>query len=361
MTNAYGTPLAQDTARYAYTANGQLASLTDAAGNRTSYGYDGFDRLRERRYPSLVTPGSASPTDYEQYGYDVAGNVVLERRRGGAVFGYGYDALNQAIGRDAPGTEPDTVLAYDNFGRVRSLSRAGQVLSYGYDGLGRLVSEAGPSGGIGYGYDAADRRIRLSWPDGQALSYSYDQTGAMTRVDGPSGALIAQFSYDDLGRRGSLSRANGAVSVYGYDGASRLISLRQDFPAAADMVTQLAYNPASQAVLQDVTPSSYAFAQGAGPRQSYASNGLNQYAQAHGEAVGYNANGAQTSRGARSYGYDAADRLIAANAGGGASLSYDPAGRLGALVVGGQETRFLYDGAQLAAEANAGGTILRRI
>ena len=65
-------------------------------------------------------------------------------------------------------------------------------------------------------------------------------------------------------------------------------------------------------------------------------------------------------RGARSYGYDAADRLIAANAGGGASLTYDPAGRLSGLVVGGQETRFLYDGAQLTAEANAGGTILRR-
>ena len=56
-----------------------------------------------------------------------------------------------------------------------------------------------------------------------------------------------------------------------------------------------------------------------------------------------------------------AREFICANAAaGGAYLSYDPAGRLGALVVSGLETRFLYDGAQLAAEANASGVIVRR-
>ena len=42
-------------------------------------------------------------------------------------------------------------------------------------------------------------------------------------------------------------------------------------------------------------------------------------------------------------------------------VGFDAQINKGALVVGGLETRFLYDGAQLAAEANAGGTILRRI
>lgn len=61
--------------------SGLLASLTDAAGNRTGYGYDGFDRLIERRYPSLVSPGGSSATDFEQFGYDAGGNVISERRR----------------------------------------------------------------------------------------------------------------------------------------------------------------------------------------------------------------------------------------------------------------------------------------
>jgi YD repeat-containing protein len=42
---AYGTADQSDEVTTTYTANGQVASVTDGEGNKTSYEYDGFDRL----------------------------------------------------------------------------------------------------------------------------------------------------------------------------------------------------------------------------------------------------------------------------------------------------------------------------
>ena len=44
----------------------------------------------------------------------------------------------------------------------------------------------------------------------------------------------------------------------------------------------------------------------------------------------------------------------------GATLAYDPLGRLAQTVGAGVTTRFAYDGADLIAEYNASGTMLRR-
>ena len=51
-------------AQYAYSTNGQRASVDDAGNNRTAYEYDGFDRLVKLRFP-VTTSGAlaASTTD----------------------------------------------------------------------------------------------------------------------------------------------------------------------------------------------------------------------------------------------------------------------------------------------------------
>jgi YD repeat-containing protein len=81
--NAVGTADAQATARYSYTESGRLASVQDANGNLSAYDYDGHDRPLRLRYPSPTTPGTASTSDYEQYGYDAAGNLTTLRLRSG--------------------------------------------------------------------------------------------------------------------------------------------------------------------------------------------------------------------------------------------------------------------------------------
>jgi YD repeat-containing protein len=61
--------------------------------------------------------------------------------------------------------------------------------------------------------------------------------------------VLAAFGYDDLGRRTSLVRGNGAVTSYQYDPVSRLGSMTHDFAAAThDLTLSFDYNPASQIV-----------------------------------------------------------------------------------------------------------------
>ena len=76
---AVGTGAASTDRRYGYSLNGKVGRVTDGEGNRTTFAYDGFDRLYRVRYPVPAQGQDASSsTDYEQYRYDANGNVRYE-------------------------------------------------------------------------------------------------------------------------------------------------------------------------------------------------------------------------------------------------------------------------------------------
>src|SRR3546814_10622294 len=63
---AVGTSAATNEVRTAYSANGQVSYVIDGESNRTTYIYDGHDRLSQTRYPSTTKgANSSSTTDYE--------------------------------------------------------------------------------------------------------------------------------------------------------------------------------------------------------------------------------------------------------------------------------------------------------
>ena len=100
---AVGQTYLADEATYTYTTNSQVASVRDGEGNRTTYEYDGLDRLFKTRYP-VLTAGSntSSTTDYEQYGYDANGNLTSLRKRNGSVFTFQFDALDRMTVKVVP-------------------------------------------------------------------------------------------------------------------------------------------------------------------------------------------------------------------------------------------------------------------
>ena len=166
-----------------FTANGTLASVSDGAGNRTGYAYDGHDRLARTYYPSPSVAGTSSATDYEQLTYDANGNVTQRRLRDAQVIGLAYDALNRLITKDLPGAEPDAAYAYDLIGRLTSAVQGGQTLGFGYDALSRNVSASGPLGSNAYAYDAGGRRTSLTYPgSGLVITYDYDTVGNVTAI-----------------------------------------------------------------------------------------------------------------------------------------------------------------------------------
>ena len=360
-TNAYGTSIAQDTSTATYTSSGLVATLTDANGNRTTYEYDGFNRLFKTRFPSKASPGSSSTTDYVQNTYDAFGRLTSARLRDGSVFSYSYDALGRMTFENAPGSDPDHTYTYDNFGQLRSVTDGATTLSYAYDALGRMTGEThSVLGAVGYAYDAAGRMTRLSYPGSFFVDYGYDATGAMTSVEENGTTSLATYAYDDLGRRSSLTMGNGAVTSYGYDGASRLTSYAHNLAGTVhDQTWGFSYNPAGQVIEETSTNALYDWpAPGADFTDAYVDNGLNQYTSVAGGSVAHDNLANTTSADGSSYSFDKRSRLTSASPGG--TLDYDPAGRLYEESAGGTTTRINYAGSSAIEEKSTAGAVQRR-
>ena len=158
------------------------------------------------------------------------------------------------------------------------------------------------------------------------MTYDYDNAGNMLAVRENGTGVLAQYGYDDLGRRTSLTRGNGTLTSFSYDAASRLQALAQDLAGSArDLNLGFAYNSAGQIRSTTRDNGAYAWTGAVNVDRAYAVNGLNQLTQSGSVALGYDARGNLTSSGATAYTYDIENRMTAA---GGASLSYDPLGRL---------------------------------
>lgn len=363
VTSAYATPGAS-TETATYSANGLVATTTDGEGNLTDQDYDGFDRPRTTRYPSLTTKGSVNPSDYTTLTYDAGGNVTSRRLRDGQVIGYGYNALNRLTTKDVPSGvihEYDVIYAYDNLGHLTRATDANTHFSaFGYDALGRKVSEQSNWTTRLFAYDPAGRMTRLTWGDGFFVTYEYDTTGAMTVVRENGGFALASFGYDDLGRRTSLARGNGTTTTYAYDPASRLASLTQDLAGGGqDLALSFGYNAAGQINSRTSSNDAYSWTGHSNINRSYGVNGLNQLTSAGAIALGYDGRGNLTQSGSAGYGYTSENRL--ATAPGSYVMTYDPLGRYHWISNGGPITWMQYDGDRLIEERDGNGVRRRYV
>lgn len=386
---AVGTSLEQAYATYSYTSNGKQEYVLDANGNRAKQEYDGFDRQVKWIFPSTSKPGAYNPatqatalasagalntSDYEQYGYDAAGNRTSLRKRDGQLINYSYDTLNRMSVKDIPGgTASDVYYGYDRRGlQLYALfgSTSGSGVTQSYDGFGRQLSSTTTMGGVTrqlqYQYDADGNRTRITLPDGNYTTYDYDGRDRVAAIWQNGTAKLFDISYDSLGRTSSLNRGGGIDnSGYGYDSISRLAALSHDLAAtSADVTTTFGYNPASQMINRTTDNDGYAFTAAYNVSRSYMANGLNQYSQIASSATinpTYDANGNLTSAGGSIYAYDSENRLVSAAGTNGAALVYDPLGRLFQTSGGSAgTTQFLYDGDALVAEYDGANNMLRR-
>lgn len=365
-----GTADQSDDASFIYTLNGQRETAADANGNVTTYVQDGFDRPYRTRYPSPITSGTSSATDFEQSNYDVYGRLSGWVTRKGDTIGFDYDALGRITSKTVPGGA-NVYYGYDLLGRplyARFGSASGQGVTTAYDALGRTESTTtdmdGTSRTLGYQYDIAGRRIRITYPDNSSVTTTYDVLGRAKIIAqaGTPATTLATLAYNPLGLRSSLTRGSAAGgTTYTYDVVSRLIRLAHN-PVLVpnDVALTFTYNPAGQITKKTVSNDLYVKPETA-VAQNFVTNGLNQHYSdgVSGTSFQYDANGNlrfDTNSG-RTLGYDAENRLTSA---GSVALRYDPLGRLYETAQGGNITRFLYDGDDLVAEYDGAGTMTRR-
>ncbi|HKW53200.1 MAG TPA: hypothetical protein VJO12_05885, partial [Stellaceae bacterium] len=123
-----------------------------------------------------------------------------------------------------------TTLTYDARGRLISASSAGATTTIAYDAAGNVTEIARPDGSfLAYGYDAANRLVRIADAFDERIDYTLDALGGRTleQIHGPGGAALAKTQsrvFDALGRLFKSIGAAGQTTTYGYDGDDRLIS-----------------------------------------------------------------------------------------------------------------------------------------
>ena len=101
--------------------------------------------------------------------------------------------------------------------------REGGVTLYAHDAADRLVRVSYPDGvRLDFTYDAAGRRTSVTTTTAagaSSVSYAYDAAGRMTTVDDGAGAMT--YRYNAAGEVTELLRPNGIKSEYTYDVRSR--------------------------------------------------------------------------------------------------------------------------------------------
>jgi RHS repeat-associated protein len=208
----------------AYNKQGLLASVTDQRGQKTTFGYNGFGNLLTQTSPD---------TGVTSYGYDIGGRMTSQTRANGVITAYTWDALDRMTSRTASGvTETFT---YDEGtygkGKLTRINDATGSTTYEYSAAGELIKQVSTIYGAVYitswGYDAAGRLTGMTYPSGFALTYSYDAYGRLSRIASSLGGVWAtladSFLYQPATERPYAWRfGNGKANLVTLDTDSRI-------------------------------------------------------------------------------------------------------------------------------------------
>lgn len=183
-----------------YNAQNLLASVTDARGATTSFGYDG------------------------------SGNLVSKTDALGRVTTF---ASHDAHGRPGRITRPDgTVItrSYDVRGRLSTRAVAGATTTYAYDDANRLLQVTRPDGSWRRrAYDAAGLLASVTNHRGESRVYSRDVDGKITgRATYTASGIVGQRTsrqYDSRGRLSAWLDSRGYRTAYNYGSDARLASV----------------------------------------------------------------------------------------------------------------------------------------
>src|SRR5690606_36524672 len=251
-----------DQTTYAYTRRGELASITDQAGNTWSYVYDLRGRPIEVSHPDRGTTITT---------YDAAGQVRTVTDGRGVTLGYTYDQLGRTTSvREGSPTGPKRAeWIYDTLpGGVGKLTRSiryddgEQYVTevVGYDSGGRptgtrVVIPARETGLAGtyttvstYRPDGSLATTTLPAVGGlpqERMVFSYNDVGLPTGMVSPWGQYTFSITYDKLGEL--VQRVIGPFGkrtalTYTYDKATGFLTNASAIPELKPEVMDRAYS-----------------------------------------------------------------------------------------------------------------------
>lgn len=221
---------------YTYDANGNLTSMTDAAGTVT-YTYDALNRVtsvKDRRGNTQFFTYDATDRIVQvkgrngnatQYVYDGNGNIVKTIDALGTESVFTYNKNDQLISTDLHrvdalnGVDSHEITLYEYDGRnlvTKEINALGDSTVYVYDGNGNLVSKTDADGYVTrYSYTALDLVKKINYNEAKEVSYQYNKVGELVQMDDWTGTNT--FELDLLGRLQKMTDHKGNTVSYTYD------------------------------------------------------------------------------------------------------------------------------------------------
>ncbi|MGH9908886.1 MAG: RHS repeat-associated core domain-containing protein, partial [Pyrinomonadaceae bacterium] len=373
---------AQKTTVFEYNARSQQTAVVDAINQRYEFVYDPLGRVTQEK------KGTAT----KSFVYDGAGNRTQRADYNGAITNYSYDALNRLTTISYPDTSSATY-GYDVLSRLTTATSPTGTVTIAYDNRSRVSSVTDVFGQVvSYLYDANSNRTQLSLNAATSATYQYDAINRLTQLT-DNASLNTTFAYDATDKLTSRTLPNGVVTTSQHDGLDRLTRLTHakagntlaDFQYQfnpVNNITQMIDNAGAHNYTYDTrdrltaathpnqTNESYTL-DDVGNRtashqgSSYGYQAFNRLVAANGATFGYDTNGNLTSRteasGSWTYGWDYENRLKQASKSGGVivTYSYDALGRrVQRASSASGTTKFAYDGADVLRDLDGSGATI---
>lgn len=217
---------------YTYYPGGQKKTVTDGIGHTTTYAYDSLDRLKFQGDDILDADGNSAQLKME-YGYDVNGNRISERRDGSNIESRNYyDSLNRLVRTEV----------LDGSGTVK------RIQDYTYDSAGNVVTDTDLHGHLTtYKYDKLYRKVETVLPVvdsvsgfNRSLRSVYDLAGNFRSTTDANGNLTT-MEYNKVYKIKVRTDAEGHVTSYDYDAAGNII--KETRRSAGAVTLTVSYDP----------------------------------------------------------------------------------------------------------------------
>ena len=217
---------------YGYDSYDEQTQVEDPDGNVTTTGYDGDGRVASVQQPSYTPPGASSPVNgTTSYAYDEDGNLAQVTDPAGNVTSYTHDPLGdvtsvtepQLPGQSAPGVWNYT---YDANGEQTSAQDPlGNTSHATYNYFGETATATDAMGNTtSYAYNYLGDPTKVTTPDGSVTTSTYDHLGELTATADAYGDT-SSFSYNYAGLPTVSTNPDGSYTQDGYDEAGNLTSI----------------------------------------------------------------------------------------------------------------------------------------
>ena len=352
--------------------SGRLASVDGPLANDTiTYSYDELGRATGRSINGAANAASV--------GYDSLGRMESAINPLG-TFAYSYvNATGRIDHIDLPGGQKSQYAYFDNLGderlkQIKNLNPGGGIISqfdYAYNPVGDITSwtirqgSAATSNVYSLGYDAADqlRSAMLKKTQGGTVlkQYEYDYDSAGNRYTNQDGSTVTTSGFNELNQLtaqngGGKMHFRGTVnepSTVTVGGNAATVDAAGNFDGVAEVATG---NNTVPVVATDTNNNTKT-----NNYQVTVSSGANR-------TLSYDLNGNLMDDGAKTYEWDAVNRLVAINYTGTTNrteLTYDGLSRRVKIVEKTGTTvtstkKFVWDGLTIAEERNNSNKVTRK-